>query len=300
VRLSEGKIKEAILHPDLDVRDTAIRYFYSSTAQDETLMPLAIDAIEKYGRTTAFSFTHYLNRLPQTERTIDWVIAELKREFRGTADEKYFYFLNLSRLLCHADVPRVIQRADEILQAPNFDSKEQVAFRDRLAMIGWDAETCWNALLKHCEANINTNDIEDFDLGHALRIVDALARQPQEYQKSILSFLSDQVYDFRQDARKWLQPLLANLAGEIRLQAAIPVLVGYLGHPYSFLCDQSLFALAKIGTPEVVSVVCDLFPRSSLDFRRYASELLGKIHLDLRTRNLLTSPFGLSGMAFCR
>ena len=67
-------------------------------------MPLAIEAIEKYGRTKAFSFTHYLNLLPQTEQTIGWVIAELQRDFRGTARGEYFYFFNLSRLLCHADI----------------------------------------------------------------------------------------------------------------------------------------------------------------------------------------------------
>lgn len=55
MRYSEDKIKEAILHPDLDVRDAAIRYFYSSTTLDFTLMPLSIEAIEKYGRTKAFS-----------------------------------------------------------------------------------------------------------------------------------------------------------------------------------------------------------------------------------------------------
>ena len=92
MRLSEDKIKEAILHPDLDVRDTAIRYFYSSTIPDQTLMPLAIQAIEQYGRTKAFSFTHYLNLLPQTEQTIGWVIAELQRDFRGTARGEVFLF----------------------------------------------------------------------------------------------------------------------------------------------------------------------------------------------------------------
>ena len=81
MRYPEDKIKEAILHPDLDVRDTAIRYFYSSTSPDHTLMPLAIQAIEQYGRTKAFSFTHYLNLLPQTEKTIGWVIAELQGDF---------------------------------------------------------------------------------------------------------------------------------------------------------------------------------------------------------------------------
>lgn len=70
MRYSEEKIKEAILHPDLDVRDAAIRYFHSSTSPDRTLMPLAIQAIERYGRTDAFSHIHYLNLLPQSEQTI--------------------------------------------------------------------------------------------------------------------------------------------------------------------------------------------------------------------------------------
>jgi len=99
MRFPEDKIKEALLHPDLDVRDTAIRYFYSATSPDHTLMPLAIQAIERYGRTRAFSFTHYLNLLPQTEQTIAWVIAELQGDFPGRPEEQYFYYLNLSRLL---------------------------------------------------------------------------------------------------------------------------------------------------------------------------------------------------------
>src|SRR5215470_20250573 len=123
-KYSEDKIKEAIQHPDLDVRDKAIRYFYSSTSPDDTLMPLAIQAIERYGRTKAFSFTHYLNLLPQTEQTIDWVIAELRSDFEGRPEEQHFYYLNLSRLLCHADIRLVAQHASEIVHAPHFDPKE--------------------------------------------------------------------------------------------------------------------------------------------------------------------------------
>lgn len=286
MRLPEDKIKEAILHPDLDVRDAAIRYFDSSTFPDHTLMPLAIQAIERYGRTHAFSHTHYLNLLPQTEQTIAWVIAELQRDFQGLPEEKYFYFLNLSRLLTHADIRLVAQRAADIHQAPHFDAKERLDFRGRLEIFGWNTEKCWQVLLQYCEANVNINDIEEFDLGHALRIVDALARQPHEHQRQIVAFLAQKVYDFRHDARKWLQPLLANLAGAMRLQAAIPVLVGYLGHPYSFLADQSMFALATIGTEEVVSLVCDQFPRGSRDFRLWASDLLCKIHLDVTVQRV--------------
>jgi len=287
MRVPEDKIKAAILHPDLDVRDTAIRYFYSSTSPDHTLMPLAIQAIERYGRTTAFSFTHYLNLLPQTEQTIGWVIAELRGDFAGPPEERHFYYLNLSRLLCHAELRLVAEHAPDILQAPHFDHKERPNFCERLEMFGWNAEKCWQDLRQYCEANRDKNNIEEFNLGHALRIVKALSRQPHEYQGQIVALLSEKVHDFRHNARKWLQPLMANLAGEMRLQAAIPPLVANLGHQYSFLADQSMFALAKMGSEEVVTAVCDQFPHASRDFRRYASELLGKIHLNLTVRRVL-------------
>ena len=73
----------------------------------------------------------------------------------------------------------------------------------------------------------------------------------------------------------------------MRLQPAIPLLVRNLGHPSSFFSDQSMFALAEIGGEEVVSVVCDLFPHAVRDFRRYASELLGKIHLEATVQRIL-------------
>jgi hypothetical protein len=287
VRYPEDKIKEAILHPDLDVRDTAIRYFYSSTSPDLTLMPLAIQAIERYGRTKAFSFTHYLNVLPQTEQTIGWVIAELQRDFEGRPEERHFYYINLSRLLCHADVRLVAQHAPAVLHAPHFDPKEQMAFRERLEMFGWNAERCWQELRQYCEANREKNDIEDFDLGHALRIVEALARQPHDYRGQIVALLAEQEHDSRHDARKWLQPLMANLAGAMRLHEAIPPLVANLGHRYSFLADQSMFALAKIGGDDVVAAVCDQFPPGARDFRLWASDLLCKIHLDSTVQRVL-------------
>jgi hypothetical protein len=162
-----------------------------------------------------------------------------------------------------------------------------VAFRERLEMFGWNAERCWQALRQYCEANRLKNDLEEFDLGHALRIVEALAKQPHEYQGQIVALLGEKVHDFRHDARKWLQPLMANLAGAMRLHEAIPPLVGNLGHPYSFLADQSMFALARIGGEEVVAAVCDRFPRAPRDFRLWASDLLCKIHLDVTVRRVL-------------
>jgi len=47
MRLAEEKIKQAILHPDKEVRDAAIRYFGKPTTHDRSIMPVAIGALEK-------------------------------------------------------------------------------------------------------------------------------------------------------------------------------------------------------------------------------------------------------------
>ena len=54
MRLSEDKIKAGILHPDRDVRDAAAMYFSRSACRDPSILPLAIQAIEKYGWEGAF------------------------------------------------------------------------------------------------------------------------------------------------------------------------------------------------------------------------------------------------------
>ena len=50
VRYPEAKIKEAILHPDIEIRDRAVRYFGKSFSPDISIMPLVIKAVETYGR----------------------------------------------------------------------------------------------------------------------------------------------------------------------------------------------------------------------------------------------------------
>ena len=39
MRLSEDKIKAAILHPDIEIRDRAVRYFGKSFSPDLSIMP---------------------------------------------------------------------------------------------------------------------------------------------------------------------------------------------------------------------------------------------------------------------
>jgi hypothetical protein len=48
MELPESQIKQAILHPEEEVRLKAISYSTDAHTQDESIMPLIIEAVEKY------------------------------------------------------------------------------------------------------------------------------------------------------------------------------------------------------------------------------------------------------------
>src|SRR5262245_12455714 len=103
MRLPEAKIREAVLHPDTMVRQEAVQYFTYSFSRDAEVMPVAIRAIETYGRDNAFPHVHILDQLRQTPATVDWAIRELHREV-DAAEHPEDYFTGLSRILCSADL----------------------------------------------------------------------------------------------------------------------------------------------------------------------------------------------------
>jgi len=54
MRFPEDKIKEAILHPDLEIRDRATDYFAKSYSHDVSIMAQVMKAVETYGRQDAY------------------------------------------------------------------------------------------------------------------------------------------------------------------------------------------------------------------------------------------------------
>ena len=79
MRAPEEKIKDAIIHPERLARQEALNYFADCFSRDAEVMPLAIKAIETFGRRNAFLYTHVLADLEQTEASVEWAIRELHR-----------------------------------------------------------------------------------------------------------------------------------------------------------------------------------------------------------------------------
>ncbi|HEY7326991.1 MAG TPA: SEC-C metal-binding domain-containing protein [Gemmataceae bacterium] len=280
MRYPEAKIKEAILHPDIEIRDRAVSYFAKSFSTDTSLMPLVIKAVETYGRQNdAYRLIGASRELPQTEGTIAWVIEELNAEATATF-ENYAY--NLSMVLLEADPALLLPRESAILEAHYFLLDLREPLTERLRMLAWDFATCWTELEEFCEETKDEPDVGKINLGHANRIVEALARYGQQSEQKVRALPSQKVTDYSHNPMMWLEPLAVRLAGQAHLDTTIPLIVGKLLEDGGDILNQECAeALTRIGTPAVLEAVAEAFPTAEQHFRIYASGALENIHSDL-------------------
>ena len=118
----ESKIKEAILHPEEEIREKALHYFSDAHCEDESIMPLVIQAVEKYGREIAFRLLRDAERLPQTEATVDWLINELRRDYDLSDKTQENHCIAVAWVLYSAPQPILWKRFNDIFTAPAFPS----------------------------------------------------------------------------------------------------------------------------------------------------------------------------------
>jgi hypothetical protein len=285
VRYPEGKIKEAILHPDLEIRDRAIGYFSDSYSPDPSVMGQVIRAVETYGREDAYRIVGAARELRQTGESVDWVISELNDE-RSNDYENYAY--NLSMVLLGADPALLVPRESAILESRHFLPELRPAFTERLRMLPWDAATGWRALEDFCERGKAKRYTNEVNLGHARRIVEALARHGEECAERVRTVLASRIEGDEDTPMAWMEPLVARLAGQAHLDSTIPLLVAKLREDGGdVLNEECAEALARIGTPEVLHAVAAAFPGAEDHFRIYSIKPLEAIHSDLAVETCL-------------
>ena len=285
MRYPEAKIKEAILHPDPEIRDRATSYFAKSFSPDPSIMPLVIKAVETHGRQDAYRLIGLSRDLPQTEDTIAWVIDELNDE---QTDQYENYAYNLSMVLVEADPALLLPRESAILEARHFLPDLRAPLTERLRMLSWDEATCWQKLEEFCEEGKDKQYTNEVNLGHANRIVEALARYGQECEEKVRAVLSQKVDDYSHHPMKWLEPLVVRLAGQAHLESTIPLLIAkLLEDGGDLLNEECAEALTRIGTPAVLHAVAEAFPTAEHHFRLYATGPLEHIHSDLAVETCL-------------
>lgn len=284
MRYPEDKIKEAILHPNPEIRDRATSYFAKSFSSDLGIMPLVIRAVETHGKKDAYHQIGLSRDLRQTEDTIAWVIQELNEP---QTDQYENYAFNLSMVLVEADPALLLPREAAILKARYFLPDLRAPFTERLRMLSWDSTTCWQRLEEFCEEGKDKQYTNEVNLGHARRIVEALARFGQECEAKVCELLAVKLDDYSHHPMKWLELLVVRLAGEAQLDSTIPLLVAKLLEDDDLLGDACQRALSKIGTPAVLEAVADAYLKAPYHFRLYGSGPLEYIRTDLAVEKCL-------------
>lgn len=280
MRLAESTIKAAILHPEEEARLTAVSYFSGSFSQDEAVMPLVIQAVERYGRDKAFRILRNAERLSQTQATVDWLLNGLRQDYALEDVEDDNYRFAIALILYGAPPDVLLQRQAELAALPMFPDQLRGPLDERLDMLSWDWNRGWAALEAFGQNTMRKGSFTWNDVRYADRIIESLARHRATRAASVLNLLQRQHEGGNEALMEWLKPLMINLTGAMQIESAIPVLIKYLPDNNVSLSDESTTALIKINTDAVVWAIADKWWDADTNFRGAASDVLEHIHTD--------------------
>ncbi|MEI7837812.1 MAG: SEC-C metal-binding domain-containing protein [Planctomycetota bacterium] len=275
MRLTDSQIKQGIVHPEVVVRNVALPYFADSLRDDPSVMPLVIQAIETHGWDDAFTFMHHVPELTQTEDSVLWLIDQLNRMGRPDTEEAVNLCWRISKILAMANVSLLMKHEQAILGLEGLSPERQEIIADRLQLMTIDSDTLWRELEDFCEDNKDKDDITTVNLNHAFLLAEAIARD-DTYAENVLALLSQDEISLG-----WMGCLSARLAGEMRLEAAVPLLVAQLrADAGDLMSEECMRSFVKIGTESTVEAICRDWSTASWDYKFYVSTALDNIHCD--------------------
>jgi len=283
MRLSDDRIKQGILHPKQRVRSAAVRYFSESFSADPTVMPRVIEAVERYGWRDAVSTNVLRDGLAQTDETLLWLLGELAREGDPGDHDWARYRDSLAGLLEGADAHLLSRYEAEIADTEGIKLEVRNAIAERIRLLSADPDTCWAELGEWCQRRWDEDYIDEVDLDEPGRLVEAIARHGDRYAARVLGTLQEEIEDFEGHPMRWMEPMVVRLAGEMKLEPAIPMLVEKLHEDGGLLLEECQDALARIGTDAVVEELCRDYADGHWSYRLGVAAVLDRIRSDLAT-----------------
>ena len=273
MRLQEEQVKQAILHSDRDVREAAVYYFSRSFSQDPDIMPLAIEAIEQFGKDEAFEIYSFLDDLVQTDDTVLWLIGQVKAYGQPVEGEYGSYERAIRRGLVRADAA-VLERHSEILDLDQLDDDAKKTISERIYLHSESPDELWRLLNDFCERSDELDKVPD-DLDLANNLIEALGKHEAFAAPEVLGILNESPSD------DWLELCAVQLAGELRLQETISIILALLNNADDWIYEEGHDALVKIGGDKVVEELAQAYKPGNPDIRLSVASILENIHTDL-------------------
>lgn len=277
MQLPAEKIKEAILHADQDVREEAAYYFANSFSPDPTIMPLVIQAIEKFGFDTAFSAHSFFENLVQTDETVRWLIEQLEESGQPANEKEAEPVLAYIPALIHAD-PAVLKNHEaEIMALDALDRDSRDAIAEQIWFPTRSPEELWDDFEEFCRTHEEDESLPDEDFEFACRVVEALGRHREQFTEEVLDIISGET----DEIGTWKEGLAIRLAGEMKLELAIPLMMDTLHEaPEDWINEECHRAFTKIGSEAVIEQFAKDYAESEWHERLSIACTLENIHSD--------------------
>jgi HEAT repeat protein len=282
MRLLAEKVKEAILHADKDVRTAAVFYFSDAFSTDPTIMPVVIQAVERYGWGNAFKSYTFLVRLVQTDESIRWLIDQLKPSGRKTTDDEFQLVVRCWVALRRAEPAVLKPHEAEIMKLEALDESYKAQVGERIRLMSRPPDELWADLQEFCNDH-DYGTISDDDFDHGCRLVEALGQHKDQFAEKALAVVRGDTGHLE----NWMEGFAMLLAGDWRLEAAVPDLMKAVDIEDDWIFEESQHALVKIGTEAVVRQFAKEWPTASWTFRMAAAFMLEYIHSDLSVQTAL-------------
>ena len=283
MRLSEEKIRAGILNAEEQVRLAAVGYYADGRVATRVPMGDVIKAVEQYGRPSAFSLLRRAEGLHQTRRSLDWMIDELDQDLDVANVTWDNYRFALALMLMHAEPELLAGRQREITERGLFPEQLKQGFIQRLEMQSWSWDEALSALERYAKRR---RSFSRNDERRALWMVEALA-QHTDHSQNVLRRLEGDSGGNGSGQHDVLASFMVQIAGEMRLVEAVPLLVERLLGGDVDLADDCVSALANIGNDNVVRALYDVYWQVAPDDRIGIIEPLDSIHTDLSVKVLL-------------
>ena len=276
MRLTEFDIKRASLHPERPIRTMAVDYFSRSFTDDASVMPLVIEAVEKYGRQSSVHLVHQAQTLPQSTDSIRWCLDELQSVPKDNDLDLVDYQAAILRLLLFADPRTLADLQSEIVDSLNEWPEVVAVSAERLEFMTEDPETLWIRLQEFCDREQGKKYLNEIDMPLGNRLVEALGRHASE-EKRVIRLL-DNGFDPNDSSSDLMQGFILRLAGEQRLKLAIPALVELLHEDNEWIGEECQRALIRIGGTEVLDELAGEFSDAEWHFRLYGAGAFEYLH----------------------
>ena len=162
------------------------------------------------------------------------------------------------------------------------DSREAIS--ERIWFPSRPDEDLWADFDEFCRTQQEEDSIADEDFGFACRVMEALGCHQAKYADKVLAIIGGET----DELGTWKEGFAIRLAGEMKLEAAIPLMIATLHEaPEDWISEECHRAFAKIGSETVVANFSNDYATSDWFERMFYACVLEDIHSDQAVQTCL-------------